>query len=151
MFRGVFNINMDVKGRMAMPTKHRDALNSSNAGQLIVTIDPNSPCLLIYPLSDWEAIEQKIQNLPAKNSNRRFQRLVLGHASELEMDASGRVLLPPKLRDYAGLEKKLVLAGQGKKFELWDEIRWDEEVELAIADIKSDELEVSEELQNLVM
>ena len=152
MFRGVFNINMDTKGRMAMPTKHRDALNSSDSGQLVATIDIQSRCLLIYPLSTWEDIEEKLQKLPTLNpSTRRLQRLMLGHASELEMDANGRVLLPAVLRDYADLQKKLVLVGQGNKFELWSEDAWVAETEQAIADANNGELVIPDELQGLVL
>ena len=151
MFRGIQNINMDTKGRMAMPTKYRDALNSTDAGQLIATIDVQSRCLLIYPLSAWENVEQSLQKLPSLNpATRRLKRLMLGHACELELDGNGRVLLPAVLRDYAGLEKKLVLAGQGEKFELWSEDNWAAETEQAIMDANSGELDIPEDLQDLV-
>ena len=151
MFRGVQHINMDAKGRMAMPTKHRDAINFSDSGQLVATIDTQVRCLLIYPLSTWEEIEKSLQKLPTLNSSvRRFQRLMLGHATELEMDANGRMLLPPALREYASLEKKLVLVGQGNKFELWSDEQWAIETEQAIADANSGELALPEEIQNLV-
>jgi MraZ protein len=116
---------MDAKGRLALPAKHREKLLADCAGQLVATIDTQSPCLLIYPLPTWEIIEREIQDLPAMNpAVRRFQRLLIGYASDLEFDSSGRVLLPQSLRDYASLEKKLVLVGQGKKMELWDEAAW---------------------------
>jgi MraZ protein len=116
---------MDAKGRLALPAKHREKLLADCAGQLVATIDTQSPCLLIYPLPTWEIIERDIQDLPAMNpAVRRFQRLLIGYASDLEFDSSGRVLLPQSLRDYASLEKKLVLVGQGKKMELWDEAAW---------------------------
>lgn len=125
MFRGVSHIAMDAKGRLALPAKHREKLLADCAGQLVATIDTQSPCLLIYPLPTWEIIERDIQDLPAMNpAVRRFQRLLIGYASDLEFDSSGRVLLPQSLRDYASLEKKLVLVGQGKKMELWDEAAW---------------------------
>ena len=121
MFRGVSHISMDAKGRLALPAKHRERLTAECGGQLVATIDTQSPCLLIYPLPTWEPLEQEIQDLPAMNpAVRRFQRLLIGYASDLEFDASGRVLLPSSLREYASLEKKLVLVGQGKKMELWD-------------------------------
>ena len=125
MFRGVSHISMDAKGRLALPAKHRERLLAECGGQLVATIDTQSPCLLIYPLPTWETLEQEIQDLPAmKPAVRRFQRLLIGYASDLEFDASGRVLLPQSLREYASLEKKLVLVGQGKKMELWDEAAW---------------------------
>ena len=125
MFRGVQHLSIDAKGRMAMPARQRDRLQTLCAGQLIATIDTQSRCLLIYPLPTWEELESQIQQLPALNPTvRRFQRLLIGYASDLECDASGRVLVPPALREYAGLDKKAVLVGQGNKMELWDEDTW---------------------------
>lgn len=151
MFRGVHNLNMDAKGRMAMPTKHRDALNSTDAGQLIATIDIYSRCLLIYPLSVWEEVEKNLQKLSSTDKGtRRVKRLMLGNASELELDGNGRVLLPASLRDYADLQKKLILVGQGEKFELWSDEKWAAETEQAIADANSGELDIPESIQDLV-
>ena len=128
MFRGVQHISLDAKGRMAMPAKHRERLQQSCDGQLVATIDIQSRCLLVYPLPAWENIQREIQNLPTLNPDvRRFQRLLIGYASDLEFDASGRVLLPQSLRDYAGLDKRVVLVGQGNKLEIWDEAYWIEQ------------------------
>lgn len=138
MFRGVQHINMDAKGRMAMPTKHRDALRQYDSHQLIATIETQTRCLLLYPFATWEKIEQDVQDMPSMNpAIRRFQRLFLGYATELEMDTNGRFLLPASLREYAGLDKKVVLVGQGKKIEIWDEAQWQAERELAIEDANS--------------
>lgn len=125
MFRGIHSINLDPKGRLAVPTRYRDRLLLDASGQLIVTIDTESACLLLYPLPEWEIIEAKLQQLPSFNPQaRRIQRLLIGHATELEMDGAGRVLLPTLLRDHAKIDKKVMLVGQGKKFELWDEQTW---------------------------
>jgi MraZ protein len=98
--------------------------------QLIVTIDTEQPCLLIYPLPEWELIEEKIEDLPSFNpATRRIQRLLIGHATEVEVDGNGRMLLSNPLREYAQLGKKVVLIGQGKKFELWDEAVWNERMQ----------------------
>jgi MraZ protein len=116
---------LDAKGRMTLPVRYRDALHEQCAGQLVVTIDTEEQCLLIYPLPEWENIEAKLDALPSFNrAARRVQRLLIGHATETEVDGSGRVLLPGPLREYAQLQKKAVLIGQGKKFELWDEQTW---------------------------
>jgi MraZ protein len=81
---------------------------------------------LLYPLTEWEEIEKKLAALPSFNPTaRRIQRLLIGHATDIEMDGQGRILLPPLLREYAGLKKRAVLVGQGKKFELWDEAQWE--------------------------
>ena len=125
MFRGVNHITMDAKGRIALPVKQRELLQAFCGGQLVITIDIQSRSLMVYPLSTWENIERELQDLPAMNPDvRRVQRLLIGYASDLEFDGSGRVLLPQSLRDYASLEKKLVLVGQGKKLELWSEEVW---------------------------
>jgi MraZ protein len=118
---------MDVKGRMAIPTKVRDALNSCCEGRIVVTANTEERCLLVYPESQWLEILPKIESLPSFNkAARRAQRLLIGYATPLEMDANGRVLVPPTLREYAGLDKKVMLVGQGKKLELWSEERWEQ-------------------------
>ena len=125
MFRGVSTLSIDVKGRMVLPVRYRDALLVGCNGQLVITIDTEETCLLIYPLPEWETIEAKLTALPSLNkAARRIQRLLVGHATDVEIDASGRLLLPAPLREYAKLNKKTVLIGQGNKFELWNEDDW---------------------------
>lgn len=151
MFRGVQHINMDAKGRLAMPARQREPLLQQCDGQIVVTIDTQTTCLVIYPLPDWERIEQDIQNLPAlKPAVKRFQRLVLGYATDVELDGNGRMLLPQPLRDYAKLEKKLVLVGQGKKLELWSEELWLAEREQALLE-SGPEAELPDELMSLTL
>lgn len=133
MFRGVTQLSLDAKGRLAIPARYRGELTSSCAGHLIVTVDP-SKCLLIYPQPAWEPIEQKLNNLSSFDSKtRNLQRLLVGNASDVEMDAAGRILLPPPLRIFASLSKDVVLVGQGSKFELWDEGQWNMQIEEALA------------------
>jgi len=152
MFRGINPINMDAKGRLAMPTRYRDRLLVDCKGQLIATIDPESTCLLIYPLQEWEVIEQKIQALSSFNKvTRRLQRLLIGHATDLEMDNQGRILLPQSLRDYASLNKSLVLVGQGKKFELWDEKSWHKQRNTWLKEENAKSDEIPEQLQDLAL
>ena len=116
---------MDAKGRMAIPTKIRESLASFCDGRIVVTAHTEERCLLVYPESQWEEILPKIESLPSFNKMaRRAQRLLIGYATPLEMDGNGRILVPPTLREYANLEKKLMLVGQGKKFELWSESSW---------------------------
>ena len=129
-FRGVSNLSLDAKGRIVLPARYRERLTEICDGELIVTIDTDQPCLLIYPLPEWEQIEEKIESLPSFNATtRRIQRLLIGHATESQVDAAGRMLLSNPLRDYARLDKKVVLIGQGKKFELWDEELWNTRME----------------------
>ncbi len=151
MFRGVQHINMDAKGRLAMPARQREPLLYECNGQLVATIDTQSRCLFIYPLPEWERIERQIQELPAlKPAVKRFQRLVIGYATDLELDGSGRVLLPAPLREYAQLDKKLVLVGQGKKLELWAEELWLSERDQALQESGPD-AELPEELMSLTL
>lgn len=109
-----------------MPTRYREQLQERGDCRLVVTVDRDE-CLLIYPLPDWEEIEGKLMRLPAFNpQSRRLQRLMVGHATDVELDGHGRLLLPPKLREFAHLDRNAILIGQGNRFELWDEPRWDE-------------------------
>ncbi len=126
MFRGISYLLLDPKSRLAMPTKYRDALSEIAAGQLVLTIDHTDKCLLLYPYSEWQTVERALIALP--NMHRRvrtIQRLMLGHAAEVELDIQGRLLIPAPLREYAGMDKKVVLLGQANKFELWDHATWE--------------------------
>ena len=140
---------MDAKGRVAFPARYREKLGGEEREPIIITIDTQTRCLLVYPINKWEEIEQEIQDLPSLNpAVRRFQRLLIGYASELQFDASGRILLPQALRDYASLEKKLVLVGQGKKMELWDEATWLAERDKWLEET-NDDLELPDELLSI--
>ena len=124
MFRGATKVTLDAKGRMAIPTRYRDRIASRCDGQLVATVDL-AYCLLIYPSPDWEDIERRLMRLPTFDKQaRRLQRLMVGHATEIEMDGHGRILLSKELREYAQLDRQAMLIGQGTKFELWDDERW---------------------------
>jgi len=152
MFRGINAVVLDAKGRMAMPARYREQLQRDSVNELVVTIDTESPCLLLYPLPEWELIEQKLQALPSFNkAARRIQRLLVGHATELELDGSGRILLPPLLREYASLDKKVMVVGQGKKFELWDEQQWQSGRKNWLAEEAGSVDMLPEELQSLAL
>ncbi|WP_018935244.1 division/cell wall cluster transcriptional repressor MraZ [Thioalkalivibrio sp. ALJ24] len=142
MFRGVSQLNLDAKGRLAMPARYRDELVASCDGQLVVTVHPDR-CLLVYPRPEWERVEQNLMSRPnLKPAVVRLQRLLVGHASDCDLDGSGRLLLPPPLRRFASLDKQVVLLGQGKKFEIWDQATWDQNCEQMFEDgIDADELD----------
>ncbi len=132
-----------------MPARYRERLLEHFGGRLVVTVDRDQ-CLLVYPLPEWEVIEAKLIALPSLNKQARLlQRLYIGHATELEMDAQGRFLLPVMLREYAGLGKKAVLIGQGKKFEIWDEARWNESQEEWVATVQADDADMPSALEDL--
>jgi len=125
-FLGSHAINMDAKGRLAIPSKLREELVRLCGGRIVLTANADEEhCLLLYPEPEWEALRPKIEALPTMSKAvRRLQRLVLGNAAPMELDANGRILVPPTLRNHAHLEKKLMLVGLGKKLELWSEERW---------------------------
>jgi MraZ protein len=134
VFRGVNHLNLDAKGRLAVPSRYRERLAEACAGRLILTVDRDG-CLLLYPQGEWERIEQNLMSRPNIDPNvRRLQRLLLGHATECEIDAQGRILLPTSLREFAALDKRAVLVGQGNKFEIWDEEAWVRQREAWVGD-----------------
>jgi MraZ protein len=125
MFRGAAKITLDDKGRMVVPTRYRERLIERSQGHLVVTVNLDGECLLIYPMSDWELVERKLMDLPTLNpDSRRLQRLMVGHATDLMLDGHGRMLLPPELRKFASIERHAQLVGQGNRCELWEEARW---------------------------
>ena len=129
MFRGVAQLNLDSKGRLAIPARFREALAARCAGHLVLTGDSDR-CLLIYPLPDWEPIEQKLMALSSFNAQiRELQRRLVGYAEDVVMDGTGRILVPPALRGYAQLEKSVTLIGQGNKFELWNKDSWEQRMD----------------------
>ncbi len=125
VFQGSHNINMDAKGRLAIPAKHRDTLEATCACKIVMTAHTQDKCVLIYPETEWQLILPQIEALPTFNrAALRAQRLLIGYATSLILDGNGRILVPPTLREYGGFDKKLILVGLGKKFELWDEEAW---------------------------
>lgn len=126
MFRGANRITLDAKGRLAVPTRYRGRIEERCGNQIVVTVDRDH-CLLVYPFPEWEEIERRIARLPTLNRQvRRLQRLMLGHATEVELDGQGRILLSKELRDFAAIDRQVMFIGQGNKFEIWDEQRWNE-------------------------
>ncbi|MDN2663675.1 division/cell wall cluster transcriptional repressor MraZ [Psychromonas sp. 14N.309.X.WAT.B.A12] len=149
MLRGANAINLDTKGRIAIPTRYRDWLTDNCQGQFVCTIDFQSQnCLLLYPLHEWLLIENKLRGLSSTNpQERRIQRLILGHASECELDKSGRTLIAPTLRQHAKLDKKIMLVGQLNKFEIWDEEVWHQQVQQDLQSDMSLGMELSDSLK----
>jgi MraZ protein len=129
LLRGLSKLALDSKGRVAIPARYREYLRDLCGGRIVVTIDPDR-CLLIYPLSDWLEVEKSLVALPSTDQRSRvLKRALIGHAEECELDGQGRILLSAPLREWAGLDKRVVLTGQGNKFELWDESCWDSQRE----------------------
>ncbi|WP_110457563.1 division/cell wall cluster transcriptional repressor MraZ [Shewanella algidipiscicola] len=147
MFRGASAINLDTKGRIAIPKRYRETLHAEFNSQLIITVDFDDPCLLLYPLEAWKKIEAKLLLLSdTRKTERSMKRMLLGYAHECELDTNGRLLLPPPLRQYANLDKRAMLVGQLNKFELWDEAQWQQQIELSHEMIQSEAFADSERL-----
>lgn len=147
-FRGINAINLDAKGRFAIPKRYREDISEVSDNQMVATIDLHSPCLLLYTLDEWVTIERKLMSLPNMDSNARLvQRMLLGHASEMEVDGQGRLLLPSLLREHAKLEKQAILLGQGNKFELWSQEAWEADMPEMLEQVQ--DLDVSGALSDL--
>jgi MraZ protein len=124
MFRGAAKVTLDVKGRMVLPTRVRDTLSQLGDRALVATVDRDQ-CVLIYPLGDWQKLQEHLMNLPNLNAEARWlQRLMVGYATDLDLDSHGRVLIPGELREFTGLQRDAMLFGQGNHLELWDESAW---------------------------
>lgn len=130
MLRGASVISIDTKGRLSLPKRYREELTVLCHGLFVCTVDHQFPCLLLYPLPEWDRIEAKLSCLSSLNPvERRLQRLLLGHAFECEMDGQGRLLMPSALRVYADLNNKVMLVGQLNKFELWNHEQWQKQID----------------------
>ncbi|MEO5765216.1 MAG: division/cell wall cluster transcriptional repressor MraZ [Casimicrobiaceae bacterium] len=132
-FRGVTDLILDAKGRLAVPARHRETLAATGDARLVITADP-SGCLLVYPRVVWEPIQQRLMGLSGFDERiRALQRLLVGHADDAELDSSGRILVAPALRAFAHLDREVVLVGQGRRFELWNAPQWQAQTVRAIA------------------
>ncbi len=126
MFRGLTTINLDSKGRLAVPTRFREILRALESPVLVVTVNPWDRSLWIYPLGEWQDIESKLAQLSDfDRQSRRTKQIMRGYATDVECDTQGRILLPAELREIASLTKQGVLLGQDNKLELWDRARWE--------------------------
>ena len=127
MFQGAAALNLDNKGRLAIPSRHRDALTAAANGMLVLTAHPHR-CLLVFPVAAWEPFRAKVLSIPSLDPrSATLKRLFVGYAREETPDAAGRVLVAPELREWAGLEKQVWLVGLGSHFELWSDARWKEQ------------------------
>lgn len=135
MFRGNYQLNMDSKGRLAVPKRYRDCLEAESGLKMVVTTGEYEDCLVVYPLPEWQRIEERLRRHPdlqpeaddeARAKAEWTCRLVIGNATDCNVDSHGRLLIPPPLRRHAALEKQVRLVGQTEKFELWDESTWSE-------------------------
>lgn len=150
MFRGSSTITLDSKNRITIPTKYRDELFADCKGKMVCTVDIQYPCLLLYPLPEWEEIEFKLCKLSTMDPQERtLKQVLLGNASDCEIDKSGRLLINGPLRKYASLEKSVMLVGQLNKFEIWNEAAWQIQMQQGISQIQSGDIKLTERLLDL--
>jgi MraZ protein len=153
VFKGSDPINMDAKGRMAIPTRYRALLEDICSNDLVITIDMKSTCLTLSPLPEWKKFEEKVSALPAMDElGEMLSRFVVGQAKDLQVDGSGRILIPQELRGYAELDKKLVLVGRTQRLEIWSEENWNAERDKSQENYRSmliDRENMSDALKNL--
>jgi MraZ protein len=128
MYRGATLLNLDGKSRLAIPTKYREVLMLESSRSIVLTAHPHG-CLLLYPKPAWEPIQEKVMKFSSfDKKSSGLQRLLVGYAEDVNIDGSGRILLSAELRTYAGIDKNLMLVGQGTHFELWSKDSWEEEI-----------------------
>ncbi|MGH8247559.1 MAG: division/cell wall cluster transcriptional repressor MraZ [Gammaproteobacteria bacterium] len=125
MFRGFSAVSMDNKGRLAIPTRFRERVAVIAEGRLVLTLNPLDRALWLYPLPEWELIENKLATLSDfDRQSRRAKQMMRGYATDCVLDGQGRILIPLELRKYASLNRQAVILGQGNKFEIWDHASW---------------------------
>jgi len=150
VFRGFSTLSIDSKGRLAVPSRYRDRLQSIAEGTLVLTLNPLDRCLWLYPVPEWELIESKLADLSDfDKQGRRAKQMMRGYAADCQMDSQGRILIQQELREYAGLVKQVVILGQGNKFELWDEQAWNQQRDQWLQDVGDDSGEPSDALKSL--
>ncbi len=148
MLRGTSKLTVDAKGRLSLPARYKSLFGDDEQHIFVITVDKER-CLLIYPLRNWELVEKRIENIPNLNPEiRQYQRLILGYAHEVEIDKNNRILISKELRDFATISKKVVLTGQGRKFELWDDALWDQKMNNWLEKSVN---EIPEDLKNLTI
>jgi MraZ protein len=150
MFRGFSAVSIDSKGRLAVPSRFRDRLSAIAGGCLVQTLNPLDRSLWLYPLSEWELIETKLADLSDfDKQSRRAKQMMRGYATDCQLDAQGRILLTPELRDYASIKKQSVILGQGNKFEIWNQASWEEQRDHWLEQVGNADDEPSDPLRGL--
>ena len=150
MFRGFHTVNIDDKGRMAIPSRYRQRISAEAEGCLVLTLNPLDRSLWLYPQNNWELVEAKLADMSEFDKrSRRTKQMMRGYAYDCQLDSQGRVLIPSELRDYARLQKQAVILGQGNKFEVWDQPSWEQQRDIWLSLIDGEDGEFSEALKSL--
>ena len=152
MFRGLSTINVDAKGRLAIPARYREALAQLGSPELVLTLNPWDRALWLYPLAEWELIETKLSALSDfDKQSRRTKQIMRGYAADCVCDSHGRVLLPQELRAIAGIDGQVALLGQGNKFEIWNGDLWNAERDRWLNDVGNSTGDPSSALGSLAL
>lgn len=150
MFRGFNKISVDSKGRLAVPSRYRELISVQAENSLIITLNPLDRSLWLYPLPEWELIEDKLATLSDfEKQSRRTKQMMRGYASDCQLDGQGRILIPRELRTHAEINKQVVILGQGNKFEIWNEVVWKAQRDEWLTSVGDDSLTTPESLQEL--
>jgi MraZ protein len=150
VFRGFSTVSIDSKGRLAVPSRFRERLLDMAGGCLVQTLNPLDRCLWLYPLNEWEVIEDKLAALSDfDRQSRRAKQMMRGYATDTRLDGQGRILIPQELRDYATLARQAVILGQGNKFEVWDQASWEAQRDRWLEQVGDEDSEPSEALKPL--
>jgi len=150
VFRGLSTLSVDEKGRVAIPSRHRERVQGLSEGRLVLTLNPLDRCLWLYPLTEWEVVEAKLQALSDfDRRSRRTKQMMRGYATDCEFDSQGRIRLPQELREFASIDRQAVLLGQGNKFEIWAEKQWEAQREAWLQELDGDAGAPSETLGEL--
>jgi len=152
MFRGEYNLTLDPKGRLAVPSRYRERILESCNGKLVITISLTERCLAVYPFPNWQKIEDELRSFPALDRKAQaISHLLIGHATECDLDSHGRILVPSSLREFADLRKPIKVVGQVVKFELWDDGTWTRRRQELLSQVDELLSEPSDVLRSLVL
>jgi MraZ protein len=150
VFRGISSVTIDSKGRLAIPSRFRERLLDLSDGCLIQTLNPLDHSIWLYPLNDWEVIEKKLADLSDfDKQSRRTKQMMRGYANDCQIDTQGRILISPELREYAELQKQVVIMGQGNKFEIWNHATWEAQRDLWLQEVDAIDGEPSDALKSM--
>jgi MraZ protein len=137
-FSGTYYFNVDPKGRVIIPAPLRELIGSNYSTKLYVTNAPADPCLRLYPLEEWNRLQEKARSRPASNAHMKFfMRRVIGGAVEVEIDKQGRIQIPVALRENAKIHAEIAIVGQTDRIEIWDRKEWDKAVDLSTVDLEA--------------
>lgn len=150
LFRGFNKISIDNKGRLAVPSRYRDLISVQAENSLVITLNPLDRSLWLYPLPEWDVIEDKLASLSDfDKQSRRTKQMMRGYATDCQLDSQSRILIPKELRSYADLTKQAVILGQGNKFEIWNEKAWEAQRDEWLETVGDDSQSTPESLQSL--